>query len=84
MLLYKGKRQRSRKRYYLIQAILWVYTFIWLAALGACLYWYNELTLAYKLVFAIVLALGAPTPPKELFQTYNGYVEQWEEENYRE
>lgn len=78
--LYRGTRLRSKRSHYTMSAGLWLYTFLWLAGLGANAYWYRHLGLIYKALLLITLVIGTPAV-QDLLYSYSKYEEEWRRDN---
>ena len=80
--LYKGTRLRSRRKHYIALAALWLYTLLWLTALGAYAYWFRELSVILKIVLLAPLVIGTPAL-SDLFYPYGKYQWEWQRDNER-
>jgi len=72
----RRKEPSSRTRYWISNAIWWLYTVIWIIILFSLWYFWDA-SLLYKLVINFILILGTPAL-SDLFKPYDKYKKEWE------
>jgi hypothetical protein len=64
----------TRSEYYVRLSAYWLYVLLWLAGLGAYLYWFLELPLIYKILLQVVIIIIAPTGIVRAFDSYDAFI----------
>ena len=73
------KEPLSRKRFWISNLILWLYTIVWLILLFSVWYLW-DVPLGYKLAVNLILILGTPAL-SDLIKPYEKYKKEWAKKN---